>query len=128
VTGVGAWKIGGGMNGGGLFGAIGFLLDALSTFYGALNALSSMLGKAVPIFNKIVQFIDIAKLVHSLLDKGLKCSEFDAIAFVVTAAALLSILAAETALLFANPVAAFGVGYLVGATLDWLIEQTPKCE
>jgi hypothetical protein len=126
-TNVGAWKISGGENGGSLFPAVGYVLEALNYFYGALNAISATVGKAIPALNKIVQLIDIARFTYSLLDKGLNCNGFDAIAYILTVTAIFSLLLTELSLVLFNPIAAFAIS--VGSSLasTWLINQTPDC-
>jgi hypothetical protein len=126
-TGVGAYKISGGANGGGLFGAFGYMLNTLDYFYGALNAIAGTLGKAIPILNKITQFIGIAKFVYGLLDKGMTCSDFSALAWFLTIAAIFSLLVIELTLMIANPIAAYGIGVGLDFAIDWLVDQSPDC-
>lgn len=126
-TGAGAWKIGGGLNGGGLFNAVGYMLNALNFFYGFLDALAGTLGKAIPILNKVAQMIQLAKFAYDLLDKGMVCKDFGAIAWFMTLMAVFSLLIVEITMSIYNPLAGFVIGTGVDLAVDWLISQTPDC-
>jgi len=125
--GSGAWKIGGGMNGGGLFNAVGYIISVLNYFYGALNALAAHLGPAIPLLNKITQFLGIAKHIHGLLSNGVSCTSLEAVIWVVSLLAILSLIVVDLTLALTNPIAAYGAGVALDYASDWLINQSPDC-
>ena len=126
-TGGGAYKISGGGNGG-LLVATGYILNTLELFYGVLSALAATLGPMIPLLNKVVQYIEIARFVHVLLRAGLECSHsLDAIIFVTTLGAMLSFLIAEIALMLWNPLAAFAAGFVVDRAFSVLMTVSEPC-
>lgn len=96
-------------------------------FYGALNAIAGTLGPAVSILNKVTQFLGIAKLVHTLLDKGTECSRFIIVAAVISLFAAVSLLVVEATLTISNPIAAFGIGLATDYAAGLVVENLSGC-
>jgi hypothetical protein len=55
------------------------------------------------------------------------CSDFSALAWFLTIAAIFSLLVIELTLMIANPIAAYGIGVGLDFAIDWLVDQSPDC-
>ena len=77
---------------------------------------------------KIAQFLQIAKLIADLLDKGSKCKGFESIALYLTLTTIIGILAVEMAMMASMPIGAFFVGFALDWAFDWLLGQSPQCK
>ena len=126
-TGAGAYKIAGGGNGG--FTLIGYVINTLTFFYGLLESVASKLGSKMPVLGKIVQYLEIAKFVQSLLSAGIQCkSGLSAVLFFMTLTALLTTLVIDLVLSFTNPIAAFATGTALDLGFSWLVSQSGNCK
>ena len=126
TTGAGAYKIAGGGNGG--FALLGYVIQTLAFFYGLLESVASKLGNKMPVLGKIVQYLEIAKFVQSILSSGLKCkSGVGAALFFITLTAVLSMLVVDLVLAVTNPIAAFATGTALDLGFSWLVSQSGNC-
>jgi hypothetical protein len=126
-TGAGGYLIAGGENGGVLTG-LGYVISTLTYFYGFISSLAQYAGSRIPLLGQIVQFLEIANFVQSLLANGLKCMNgYEAVAFVMSLFAIITMLVSNLILALVNPLAAFAVGVALDAGFSWLVSQTGNC-
>ncbi len=126
-TGAGAYLIGQGENGGLLTG-LGYVINTLTYFYGFVESYAKYAGTKLPILGKIVRYLEIAKFAHSLIANGLECmSNYEAVAYVMSLFAILSLLIVNLVLTFTNPLAAFATGAALDVGFSWLVSQSGNC-
>lgn len=75
----------------------------------------------------MVNFLKVAKFVHSLLDKGMRCSPMDAISIAFAVMTIGALLIGEIATSIWNPIVGFVVGLGLDAAIEWLFDQTEDC-
>lgn len=129
-TGVGAYKISGGLNGG-LHTALGYVLAVLNFFYGLLDAIASATGAMVPVLQNVSRVLSLAQLMYSMLDKGASCIKGDwgAVVWVITLFAWMGLLVTDlVGRITRNPIAAFVGGVAFDKTTDWLVNQAQGCK
>ena len=126
-SGAGAYLIEGGENGG-LLNGLGYVINTLTYFYGFFESLAKYGGEKLPILGKIVRYLEIAKFAHSLLANGLKCmNRFEAVAYVMSLFAIISLLVVNLVLTFTNSLAAFATGDFLDVGFSWLVSQSGNC-
>jgi hypothetical protein len=126
-TGAGAYRIGGGENGG-LLKGIGYVINTLTYFYGLLDNYAQCAGTKIPGFGKIVQFLQIASFVQALLVSGKECWNYSAVAIIATVSLMLSLIIFDLVLMYTNPLAAFVVSPGVDAAFLWINRQIENCK
>ena len=120
--------ISGGENGG-LLVSVGYIIDTLNFFYGLLDSYAKNFGSKVPGLGKIVQYLQIASFVQSLLKNGVEClNGASAVLFFMTLAALISMMMFELVLMTANPLAAFAASFVTDRFFSWLVSQSGNCK
>jgi len=104
---------------------LGYVINTLTYFYGFFESLAKYGGEKLPILGKIVRYLEIAKFAHSLLANGLKCmNRFEAVAYVMSLFAIISLLVVNLVLTFTNPLAAFATGAVLDVGFSWLVSQS----
>lgn len=78
----------------------------------------------MPGLKKIVQYLEIAKFVHTLLATGLRCkNSLDAVLFFITLTTVISLIIVNLVTSFSNPIAAFATGMALDSAFSWLVSQ-----
>lgn len=91
--------------------------------------MAGKIGTRMPVLAKIVQYLEIAKFVHTLLSAGLKCKNgLDAVLFFIALSTVITMLAASLVLSMSNPIAAFATGFALDAAFSWLVSQSQNCQ
>ncbi len=130
-TGNGAYKIGGGQNGG-LIKALDVVISVANLFYGALAAVAAALGPAVKILDTVANFISLASAFLSILKSALECGG-SALSIIILAFTALTVIAIATVYLFSalgNPLLAFATGVVLDQVNGYLREamtSSPFC-
>lgn len=125
-TGGGAYLISGGANGG--FAAAKYVITSLNLFYDGLSAIADHAKLPIPGLQKVLKYIQIAKFVVDLLDKGLECtSNYAGVASFIILTTFISLLMVQIATTLYNPIAAFVVNVAFYQAVDWLIGQSENC-
>ena len=129
-TGGGAYLIEG-KGSGGFIDALVPTLQYIGYFYDSINIALKLSKILIPQLNKLVQFIQIAKLVADLLSKGSKCSNFGGIAMYLALTTMLGLLITEFILAVTSPIgaiAALMTGIAFDFVTDWLLAQSSQCQ
>lgn len=93
-----------------------------------MASLAGTVGPAVPFLNKVAQFLDIAKFVHSVLSAGLECENgIDAVIVFLGLTAILSLLRVEIVVALSNPLAGFFVGAVMDQAINALVGISGNC-
>tara|TARA_R110001599_G_scaffold233082_1_gene432263 strand:+ start:12462 stop:13022 length:561 start_codon:yes stop_codon:yes gene_type:complete len=129
-TGVGAYLISGGANGGSLnlLDGVSFLLGALSTLTGGLDSIAAATKSVVPMLGNIDRALTAIKFFHEVMVTGTKCngSGMQAVIIFMLLTALISQFAIAVASAL-NPLAGFVFGFLLDQFVNWLISTEGTC-